>query len=854
MKTIIPILILLFSDAVPAQTISYFQTGEEFAGPFPSWKSVKDFGAKGDGSTDDAAAINKALNAMRFGCDSSWNVLYFPAGNYLIKSSLHDVGRSGGSDYTGTTIVGEDPATTIITCGASMTSQNSMLILDGTYTSISRLTFDGKNIAGVGLMRDGGYGTDTRVTDLVCKDLTDAGVQFGGASDQGQDLSMIERCRFTNCANYGLRATNANVMGLYCMWCLFEDCGAGIENGAGSTHSIGNVFLRSKNYDIGGGWQNYLVYKNISVGSKTFFSQMTTRNCMNLALGNAVYNTTGNYCTAPVDVMVDNVFASTHPFQFAGRDNALLVGNTFTTAFPAIPQDDRYFIAQQKIVDVSSITVPSTIALPGAPQNKNRKIFEVAQNTSDDAAEIQKEIDAACKEAVGSNPVVHFSKGTYQFKRTVTIPSNFPIQLVGDASNCGSFITWSGTGTGPMFLLSGPSRVTFKCLNFASTTADAISIENADQVGGRVYAEQTNLLSNTKDIVIDGVENSDITWLGCYLGMQSGSIENAANQSLIDVAGGSKLAADSATDGQISFLMGYLWGEANTFNLTNGARLLAGGYRCEVSHTTANFVHLTQNSGDFSWVASDAGTDSSATPFVLLDGYKRTFASLAYYIAGIQLAHSAATYQIQGDGTNCKALVACGGWDCGLNTSLPMAKLFNDLSSPTAHASILNCVGVAGPSPSNVGWLNIPELSNKTNDALPDTQLVLDALKQLRALRIEPPTNRPAGTTDVKFIRGWIQGGTGRTGLKIRAASTSTISAHTPMIARSTQMLTMKLTGASNIRFHMPNAARSVTAYDVQGRAILRQNIVKADDIRQIETTVGSMARQRLLVVRVDVR
>jgi hypothetical protein len=40
--------IFAYSNA-RAQTVEYFQTGEEFTGPFKSWKNVKtDFGAKGE--------------------------------------------------------------------------------------------------------------------------------------------------------------------------------------------------------------------------------------------------------------------------------------------------------------------------------------------------------------------------------------------------------------------------------------------------------------------------------------------------------------------------------------------------------------------------------------------------------------------------------------------------------------------------------------------------------------------------------------------------------------------------------------------------------------------------------------
>lgn len=50
--------------------------------------SVKDFGAKGDGTTDDAAAINAAYAALISGSASGSGSLYFPTGTYKINSKL----------------------------------------------------------------------------------------------------------------------------------------------------------------------------------------------------------------------------------------------------------------------------------------------------------------------------------------------------------------------------------------------------------------------------------------------------------------------------------------------------------------------------------------------------------------------------------------------------------------------------------------------------------------------------------------------------------------------------------------------------------------------------------------------
>src|SRR5215467_11441399 len=51
----------------------------------PYWLNVKDFGATGDGSTDDTAAIQAAINAA---IDQGGGTVYVPVGNYVITAPI----------------------------------------------------------------------------------------------------------------------------------------------------------------------------------------------------------------------------------------------------------------------------------------------------------------------------------------------------------------------------------------------------------------------------------------------------------------------------------------------------------------------------------------------------------------------------------------------------------------------------------------------------------------------------------------------------------------------------------------------------------------------------------------------
>lgn len=81
------------------------------ADPGPEYISVKIYGAKGDGSTDDTEAIQGALNAAGI---AGGGTVYFPAGVYKITETLFVT-------YDNVTIVGDSQGGTIITCDNGFT-------------------------------------------------------------------------------------------------------------------------------------------------------------------------------------------------------------------------------------------------------------------------------------------------------------------------------------------------------------------------------------------------------------------------------------------------------------------------------------------------------------------------------------------------------------------------------------------------------------------------------------------------------------------------------------------------------------------------------------------------------------
>ncbi|HTA27989.1 MAG TPA: glycosyl hydrolase family 28-related protein [Bacteroidia bacterium] len=331
-----------------AQSVSYYQTGEEFSGPFPSWKNVKTvFGAKGDGVTNDAPAINAALQALRNSSADSFNVLYFPAGTYLIDDSLYNP----GGNYDGMAIIGEDPATTIISWGGPSLrnagySACAMFNLNGWYMRISRLTFEGNNNAYRGIFKTGAFSTHNEYSDLVFKDFNSGiGIDFS-APTNGQAENAIIRCSFINCAS-GIASCNWNSLDQWVWWCLFQDCNIGVNQCIGYCQIYNNVFLRSKDVDISSSPYKNVISGNTSINSKCFYNGYE-----NLQRGNKIYSNVDSFYTdaGSSTVMLDNIIRATkdslspvrvgNPNMFIGNTESKI--NSKWTDWPVQPEYDSW--------------------------------------------------------------------------------------------------------------------------------------------------------------------------------------------------------------------------------------------------------------------------------------------------------------------------------------------------------------------------------------------------------------------------------------------------------------------------------------------------------------------------------
>lgn len=591
---------------------------EEFVGPFPSWRNLqRDYGAVGDGKTDDTAALQRALDELIKHDDAC--VLYIPSGVYRLTDTVKTT-RKAHTDCQGVSIIGEDPASTVLRWDGAQ--DGTMFQWDAWYSKISRLTFDGMSRAGIALIYGPAFSTYNETSYIVFRDVK-SGLVFGGPETNGQAENEVLGCHFLRCET-GIQTVNWNSMDIWIWHSRFEDCDRGIYNVMGNWHAWENVFLRSRTCDMGSvNLMVFSVVNNVSVDSRCFFdfsSGHTWGSPVSLT-GNRVLDPTGEWAVlldnAGPYLVADNIFHLSDNTRAVRMTwgNQTLVGNTYTREDAVEERGNHFRRIGERVVDKQEIPDDLPMPLP-VPPRRERKVFEVAAGS--DAVAIQQAINEAAKHK-GQRPVIHLPMGRYQISETLVVPEGCDLQLVGDGGGeIATRLEWIGPRNGLALRVEGPSRVTLRDFYIHAPNARGLLIENADQPEGRIFADQliaigpgTAEYDHAAALRVNGLRQTDVLMR---------ALQGSGNDGIwAEVVG--EPNSENAKN-QVSVFTGATGSSRGQYSVRNGGQLVVRGVYHERSSDSLTGLHLT----DIGTLSIDATrfsyATSAASPTVLADNFR----------------------------------------------------------------------------------------------------------------------------------------------------------------------------------------------------------------------------------------
>jgi hypothetical protein len=164
---------------------------------FQEMISVKDFGATGDGITNDTTAMQNALTA------AAGKSLYIPAGTYVCNQLVVS---------SGTSVYGDSASTTIIQATSSLGSSTPLFrnlnqigtpnVYSDSGISIKNIGFNGNNLGS----RSTGLVDFGKVQDLTIDNCQIYNIQYIGISLSGCLYANVLNCVFKTCGNQTVTA------------------------------------------------------------------------------------------------------------------------------------------------------------------------------------------------------------------------------------------------------------------------------------------------------------------------------------------------------------------------------------------------------------------------------------------------------------------------------------------------------------------------------------------------------------------------------------------------------------------------------------------------------------------------
>lgn len=459
------------------------------------WVNVKDLGAVGDGTTDDTAAIQQALNQVALG-----STLYFPAGDYRITQTLM---LDPASLLQGVTLIGDGRDTRLTWAGPA---GDAMLTVTGAgYSRYVGIVFDGQGVAGIGLHHlTRFFETQVRHQHLAFINFTDAGVLAPEIRDQAIAETDFENCYFANC-NRGVAFLQWNDYNFTFDGCAFEDCGIGIQCFKGCFYARNCSFRNSSTADIDSRPEHgSSVRRCTSVGSAAFVNH-------NSSVGGLVIQDchVDQWTSAAGAITYAGAPGMIFDCTFTGAPNAnnpvylpntgqrvILANNRFesTDDILRIPAQAMVYQIDSATLAASTVFLKSQADTPSVIFDAKRDFGAVGNGVADDTAAVQAAIDAA--RTHGNGAMAYLPYGTYKITQTLEVHGG---NYTFGGGSQRTQLLWAGAAGGTTVHVADPQNITLCYLHMEGASSNAIDIHQTstgvDSMvtydGVRVYGRYT---------------------------------------------------------------------------------------------------------------------------------------------------------------------------------------------------------------------------------------------------------------------------------------------------------------------------------------------------------------------------
>ncbi|KAK3384571.1 pectate lyase superfamily protein-domain-containing protein [Lasiosphaeria ovina] len=413
---------------------------------YPVFRNVRDYGARGDGVTDDTAAINAAISAgnpCAQGCASTTTtpgLVYFPAGTYLISKSITpayftqligdasspptlkatanfagfglidgNVYYTSSLNWKAVNVFFRQVRNFVIdtTNIAPGTAATGMHWPTAQATSLQNIVFNmptASNVVHVGLFMEEGSGGF--LTDLTFN---------GGATgaSMGNQQFTMRNLKFNNCKTAIIHLWD---WGWTYSGLSINNCQVGIDISAGGSSNVetGSLTL----FDS--------TFTNVPIGIKTAWATGSTPDTAgSLVLENIVLNNVPVAVQGPSGTLLSgsggsvtitawgngHKYTPTGPSEFSGT----LTPNSRPASL--LGPDGRYYTRSKPQYETLSAASFVSVRASGARGDA----------ATDDTAAIQSTIDTA----VAAGKIVFIDYGIYRVTRTINVPPG--TKIVGES-------------------------------------------------------------------------------------------------------------------------------------------------------------------------------------------------------------------------------------------------------------------------------------------------------------------------------------------------------------------------------------------------------------------------------------